>query len=74
MAYAWYSDGSQPMTKKSLKAAVAAKKGIIVKENTPKGSILVKDGTFCVEGPHFPKPHRWYAQVEVKNGKVVKVQ
>lgn len=30
--------------------------------------------TEYVEGPHFPQPHRWYAQVEVKDGKVIKVK
>lgn len=32
------------------------------------------NGTEYVEGPHFPEPHRWYAQVEVKNGIVVGVK
>lgn len=27
-----------------------------------------------VEGPHYPEPHRWYAQVEMKDGIVVKVK
>ena len=25
-------------------------------------------GRLAVEGPHYPKPHTWYAQVEVKDG------
>ena len=32
------------------------------------------NGTEFIEGPHYPKPHTWYAQVEVKNGVVVKVK
>jgi hypothetical protein len=32
-----------------------------------------RDGIEYVEGPHYPKPHTWYAKVEVKDGIVVKV-
>ena len=32
-----------------------------------------QNGTDTVEGPHYPKPHRWYARVQVKDGMVVKV-
>jgi hypothetical protein len=31
-------------------------------------------GTHCVEGPHYPEPHRWYAQVAVKDGVIVSVK
>ena len=30
-------------------------------------------GRACVEGPHYPEPHRWYATVIIENGEVVKV-
>ena len=30
-------------------------------------------GTDVIEGPHYPKPHQWYASVVVENGVVVKV-
>lgn len=33
----------------------------------------VADGVHCAEGPHYPKPHRWYAEVTVKNGVIVGV-
>jgi hypothetical protein len=26
-----------------------------------------------VEGPHYPAPHSWYAQVEMREGKVVRL-
>jgi hypothetical protein len=32
-----------------------------------------RNGIEYVEGPHYPKPHTWYATVEVKDGIVVKV-
>lgn len=34
----------------------------------------VYNGTETVEGPHYPAPHTWYAQVEVKDGVVVGVK
>ena len=58
-------------TKKELKEAV--KKGETVKIFSP-GPFPVEDsGVAFVEGPHYPKPHKWYAQVRVKNGRVVQV-
>ena len=59
-------------TKKALKDAVAAGQQIGVFAPglcTPK-----TNGTEYVEGPHFPKPHSWYAQVEMKDGIIVKVK
>jgi hypothetical protein len=26
------------------------------------------EGTVYVEGPHYPQPHTWYAQVSIENG------
>ena len=36
---------------------------------TPK-----ENGTEYVEGPHYPKPHKWYASVTVKDGIVISVK
>lgn len=30
-----------------------------------------QNGTDVIEGPHNPKPHRWYASVVVKDGIVI---
>lgn len=30
-------------------------------------------GKVYLEGPHYPQPHKWYAQAELVNGIVVKV-
>lgn len=32
------------------------------------------NGTFTLEGPHYPKPHRWYAQATAKDGKIISVK
>lgn len=31
------------------------------------------DGIAYLEGPHFPKPHKWYARVHVTDGVVDRV-
>lgn len=33
----------------------------------------VADGKHCCEGPHYPAPHRWYAEVMVKSNQIIKV-
>ena len=58
-------------TKKALKEAV--KKGEDVDVFSPGPFPCPQNGRVAVEGPHYPEPHRWYASVEVKEGKVVKV-
>lgn len=30
-------------------------------------------GVAYIEGPHYPRPHTWYAQVQVKDGIIVRV-
>ena len=59
--------------KRELLADLAAGKNIEVYQPGPFGP-TVKDGTCTLEGPHFPHPHTWYAQAEVKDGVVVKVK
>lgn len=61
-------------TKKEFKLAVEAGKKITIYQAGPFGGGDYSNGKFTVEGPHFPEPHRWYAQVEVKDGYVIKVK
>ena len=60
-------------TKKALKDAVAAGKEITVYSPGPIGNPPA-NGTCCVEGPHYPQAHTWYAQVTLVNGIVTKVK
>ncbi len=60
-------------TKKALKEAVSLGKTVLIFQPGPFGYVP-ENGTACVEGPHYPEPHRWYAQVTLENGKVVKVK
>jgi len=32
----------------------------------------IKDGIAYIEGPHYPEPHVWYAEVPVRNGVIPK--
>jgi hypothetical protein len=59
-------------TKKALKEAVAAGTGDLT-IFAPGLGTPVQNGRETLEGPHSPQPHKWYAQVEMKDGKIVKV-
>lgn len=59
-------------TKKALKEAVAA--GEVVTVQHPLIGQATIDGTTCLEGPWYPQPHTWYAEVTLVNGRVTKVR
>lgn len=60
-------------TKKALKEAVASGRHVTVFD--PGGMFSVPDnGEISVEGPHYPKPHSWYARVTLEDGVVTKVR
>ena len=46
--------------------------GIEVFQPGPFGP-KVPNGRTVIEGPHLPRPHTWYADVEVLDGKVTKI-
>jgi hypothetical protein len=58
-------------SKKAFKDAVKAGDKITV--FAPGLGSPPVNGTCCVEGPQYPQPHKWYAQVTIENGVVVKV-
>ena len=59
-------------TKKALKEAVADP-AIEVTCFQPGPFPGTTNGTGTIEGPHYPKPHRFYASVQIEGGVVVKV-
>ncbi len=77
-------------SKKELKAAVEAynawQKGdrtafggfnpgpVTYHQAGPFGGNEPQNGTVGVEGPHYPQPHKWYAECTVENGIIVKVK
>jgi hypothetical protein len=56
-------------TKKAFLEAV--KRGVEHRPYNLGLGLPVLDGLDAVEGPHYPKPHKWYAAVVVKNGVIV---
>ena len=58
--------------RKRFKQAVAD--GVEHQTYNPIGFSTRQRGPDTIEGPHYPKPHRWYAAVIVRNGIVVKVK
>ena len=59
-------------SKKALKEAVAAGERVAVFQPGPFPGKT--DGSVALEGPHYPEPHRWYAQAIIKDGVVVSVK
>ena len=60
-------------TKKELREALASGKEILV-ENPGLNWLVPGDGKVFLEGPHYPAPHTWYAEGEMRDGKVVKIK
>ena len=59
-------------TKKQLVEAVKAGEQVTVYQ--PGGMFPGEtDGSICIEGPHYPEPHKWYASATIKDSVVVKV-
>ena len=71
-----YAEGN-PKTKKQLKQWVADHESgirpIPVYAFQPGPFDGTANGIDCIEGPHYPKPHRWYARCEIRNGIIVRV-
>jgi hypothetical protein len=57
-------------TKKAFLEAVKA--GVVHHTYNPSGMFpTTQEGNDVIEGPHYPKPHKWYSSVVVRNGVVV---
>ena len=61
-------------SKKALKDAVTSGQSVGVFQAGPFGNGDYSSGTFAVEGPHYPEPHKWYGTVTVQDGRIVKVK
>jgi len=59
-------------SKKELKQAIADGKTVTV--FSPGSFHCPQNGTVFLEGPHYPKPHKWYAQATIENGIVKSVK
>ena len=59
-------------SKKDFREAV--KVGKLVRLYAPGLGQPKENGIEFVEGPHYPQPHTWYAEVLMKDSVVVKVK
>ena len=58
-------------SKKALKEAVKNKEHITI--YNPGIGTPLDNGVVYLEGPHYPKPHKWYAKATVTNGVITKI-
>lgn len=66
-------------TKKALKEAVAKSlsgegPNVTYFQPGPFGGNEPANDSFCVEGPHYPEPHKWYATCTAVDGRIVRVK
>ena len=64
-------------TKKALKEFIASGKKCGVFQPGPFGQVpnyTDFTGTVTLEGPHYPQPHKWYAQATLVDGFITKVK
>lgn len=60
-------------TKKALREALADGKTYVGVYQLGLGTVP-ENGRIALEGPHYPKPHTWYAEGTMEEGKLVKVK
>ena len=60
-------------TKKALKLAIKEGKEVYIFQPNDLFNNPLSDGRHTIEGPHYPQPHTWYAIVEVKDKRVIRV-
>lgn len=61
-------------SKKALKDAIAAMLPVHAYQPGLGPDLSNYTGKVCLEGPHYPKAHTWYAEAELKDGRVIKVK
>ena len=61
-----------PKTKKLLKEKIASGRPVYV--FAPGLGTVPDNGTVFLEGPHYPEPHKWYAQGTMVNGVLVSIK
>ena len=60
-------------SKKALKESVASGNDVRCFQPGLGPDLSNFTGRVSLEGPHYPKPHSWYASADLVDGKVVKV-
>jgi hypothetical protein len=66
---------TNPKSKAQIKRDIKAGKVMrVFQPNNMFGTTPPENGVVTVEGPHYPKPHRWYGQATLKDGVVVAIK
>jgi len=75
MSYTVYNFKTKKALKERVKACETHGMGPVRCYNPGLGPDLSNfTGKITLEGPHYPKPHSWYAEAELIDGIVVKVK
>lgn len=63
-------------TKKALKDALASGQRVTYYQPNADitGAVAPLNGRIFLEGPHYPQPHKWYAQATARDGFIVSVK
>jgi hypothetical protein len=61
-------------SKAALKRAIKEGEAVRIFQIGPFGGNEPTDGYTTLEGPHYPAPHTWYAEAQLKDGLVVSVK
>ena len=62
-------------SKAAIRRAIAGGETVTVfQPNNIFGIVPPENGHVVVEGPHYPKPHRWYGEATLKDGKVISIK
>jgi hypothetical protein len=69
----WFASESKPLVapEKSFKARPVT---CYQPNGDITGASVPRDGTVFLEGPHYPEPHRWYAQGTMRDEELVAVK
>jgi hypothetical protein len=62
-------------TKKALKEALVVGKAVeVYQPNNFFNTQIPANGPVYLEGPHYPQPHKWYAEGTMKDGKLISIR
>jgi len=61
-------------SKADVKRALAEGKKLTVYQPNDIFGANTQDGKVYLEGPHYPQPHKWYAEAWLENGYIVRIK
>ena len=68
-----YVDGN-PKSKKLLKQWISSGKEVRCFQPGMGPDLSQHTGVVYLEGPHFPQPHKWYAQGRLERGVLISIK